>query len=126
MKAATSVVLLAALVALAGCHRASEPKTSAPGTGGADPATVISAPAAPDGGSAGAPPVAVGTASVTTTAPARKTGQPGSGLNGGLGGSGLGMTGSFPETTTSTRAAGAGAATDTSPNRTARSNGGNR
>ncbi|MDB5873521.1 MAG: hypothetical protein JWQ07_2963 [Ramlibacter sp.] len=53
-------------------------------------------------------------------------GQSGTGLTGGLGGSGLGMTGTFPSNGTATQASGAGAATEGSPNRTTRGSAGSR
>ena len=95
------MALLAAL-ALAGCDRPVHRDSGAPVTPGA-------------------------TGSGTSDAGGRsQVAQPGTGLSGGLGGSGVGMTGSFPAGNTSTQASGSGAATDGSPNRTSKSSVGNR
>lgn len=96
-----AAALLAAL-ALAGCDRPVHRDSGAPISPGATGGGTA------DSGGGSQPP------------------QAGKGLTGGLGGSGIGMTGSFPAGNTSTQSSGAGAATEGSPNRTTKSSVGNR
>jgi hypothetical protein len=128
MNRAWAPIGLATLALLVGaCSKQADSNPNAPGSPGTGNATEVVRPAAPDGppggpsgikgsaphtGSSGGDVMPGTTGSGTSEAGARsQTTQPGTGLNGGLGG-GSGLTGSFPATSTGTTSAPMGAGPD--------------